>query len=103
MTGQQVEVVQERLHRPIQAVLVPKLQGQTLGETPGEDARRVEPLKPLKRRLDPRHIAVQQARDAREIADQIAGLVKQIDQVKADDAVHGIGDVDVELAEQMVP
>ncbi len=99
---QQRQVVDQRAHRRVEAVAIGELQRQAFGEMAGEHARRIEALHQRQRRLDPRHGAIEPVCDIGELALEVAGLVDHVDEMRADDAVDGVGDVDRELRQQMV-
>ena len=55
--AEQRQVLDELLHRRVEAVALLELQRQAFGEVAGENAGRIEALQAVKRRLDPRYVA----------------------------------------------
>ena len=66
--------------------------------TPG----RIELLQPGQHRLDLGRRAAEPQRDLVEVAGQIAGLVDQIDQMQADQALGAGRQIDLQLLDQML-
>src|SRR6185369_3277870 len=95
--GQEIEMLQERLHRGIKPVALPELQSEAFGEIPGEDAARLELLELGQGLLDQRQRTAQTVGELAEIAGDIAGGIEHVDDLQADDPFGRIGDVEMEL------
>ncbi len=103
LTGrEQVEIVEQGLHRRIKPVAINQLQTQALGQVAGEDAGRIEPLQLHQHRIDHIRAAAELFAQLTEIRLDIAGAVEAVEQGKGDDPLGGIGDLERYLCCQML-
>ena len=98
----QVEIVEQCLHRRVEPVAVPELQGEAFPQVAREDPGRVELLHGFEHRLDTRHRTAQGLGDRRRVAGEPARLVEHIDQMYADQPVDLVLHVEDELLQQVL-
>src|SRR5262245_34705667 len=79
--GQQIEMGNERLHRGIEAIALPELDGEAFREIARTHARRIETLQDRQHGIDLGSRRAQLLGDEREIAVEVAGLVDEIDEI----------------------
>jgi hypothetical protein len=89
-----VEIVEQRLHRRIEAILLAELDREAFLQRPGEDARRIEPLEPCEHALHPLDRAGELLRHRGRVTDEIAGIVQHFDQGQTDQPIGRILQVD---------
>ncbi len=99
---QQRQVLDETLHRRVEAVALLELDGQALGKRAGEDAGRVEMLQPAQGRLDAGDGTAEQPGDGGKVGGEISGLVDEVDEMGGDQPVGGLLDLDRELRQEML-
>lgn len=102
MLGQQLETVEQRLHRGIEPIQLLQLQCQAFREIARGDADRIELLQFLQNGLDQLERAAEALRKRLEIALHVARFVDQIDDLQTDQPRGRIGDLDAELLLQML-
>ena len=90
--GQQVEMLDQRLHRRIVAVEFAQLDRKALAQISRADAGRIELLQHRQHRLDLRLRRAQPLGRLTEIRRHVTGLVDEVDQILADHAARGIGE-----------
>ena len=100
--GQQVQMSYQRLHRGIEAVAFPELDGEAFGEIASTHARRIQTLQDRQHDFDLGHRRAELFADHRQIAAEITGLVDQVDEVLSDHAPRGIDHRERELPGEMI-
>ena len=95
-------MLDQRLHRRIEAVALLELDGETFGEIARADAGRIERLQDREHGLDVAARRAELVGDRVEIAGEIAGLVHHIDQVLPDHAAGRIGNRQRHLLGEMI-
>jgi hypothetical protein len=101
--GQQLQIVQQRLHRRIQAVAFGQLRRQTFAQVEGEQPHRIETHHPRPDGFHPFQRQSHGLRDRPRISGQPAGGAQQGDQMRPDHAVHHVGKIQPQLLAQVVP
>ncbi len=86
--GEQIEMLDQRLHRGIVAVELAELDRQAFAQIARADAGRIEFLQHRENRLDVGLRSAQPLGGLAEIGRQVAGLVDEVDQVLADHALR---------------
>jgi hypothetical protein len=99
---QELEIVEQRRYRRIEAVALLELEGEALGQRARGHAGGIERLKHAEHALDARPLDAEAFGDFREIAGEIARLVDEIDQVGGDKAIAGIDDGQGHLLDEMI-
>ncbi len=98
----QLQIFEQPGDDGIEAVAFGELQGQALGERPGADADRLEPVQHGQNAFNHADGSAQPFRDFITPAFEIARLVDEVDQMIADQAVGRFGNRDMQLAAQMI-
>ena len=93
---------QQRLHRGIEAVLFPELDREAFAQIARAHAGRIEGLQDREHGLDFGLRRAEPLRDRIEIADEVTGLVDQIDEMPADHAPHRIRDRQRKLLAEVI-
>ena len=99
--GQQLEMLDQRLHRRIVAVLLAQLDRKAFAQIAGADAGRIESLQHRENGCDVARAGAELVADVAEIGWQVTGLVDEIDQILSNHALRRRGDGDRELFGQM--
>src|SRR3954469_20894971 len=99
---EELEIVEQCCHRGVEPVAVAELECEALLQAAREHPRRIEMLQAVKHPLDAREVALQRARDTVEVAGQPARIVEPVDDLRGDDPIDGVGNVDLDLREEMV-
>ena len=86
--GQQIEMLDQRLHRGVVAVEFAELDREAFAQIPRADAGRIEFLQHGEHGLDVRLRRAEPLGGLAEIGRQIAGVVDQIDQILPDHALR---------------
>ena len=90
------------LHGRVEAVELTQLDGKAFRKRAGADSRGLEGLHEGEHARHGSYLAAEPVGDGVDILAEVAGLVDGIDQVAADQAAHGVGGGEVELALQML-
>ena len=99
--GQQIEMLDQRLHRGVIAVEFAELDRQALAQIARADAGRIEFLQHREDRFDVRLRCAKPLGGLSEIGRQIAGIVDEIDQILSDHALRRAGEGDRQLLGEM--
>ena len=99
---QQIEMLDQRLHRRIVAVEFAQLDREAFAQVARADAGRIEFLQHREHRLDVRLRGAEPLGGLAQIRRQIAGLVDQIDQILADHALRRRGEGHRQLLGEMI-
>ena len=102
MAGEQIQMLDQRLHGRIEAIALLELYGKTFREIAGANTRRIEALKDRQHCFDLSTRGAELLRHRPNITAEVAGVVHEIDQVLADHAPHRIGHGKRELFGQMI-
>ena len=99
--GHQVEIVEQGLHRGIQAIALGELRAETLGDGAGEQAGRLDLAQPGPHRLD--HVEADAARlgDSRRIEAAVARLVEALGELQRNASLGCIGEHQLDLLQHM--
>src|SRR6185437_805958 len=79
-----------------------QLQSEALGEVAREDTGRIETLQPRQNRCEARRLAAENGRGGGEFVAEIAGVVDEVDEIGANQAVGGIAELQPELRDEMI-
>ena len=88
---------------PVISVAILELQGKTFRKVSGKNSRWIKLLKTGENSFDGIQIATQRFRDVIQIRVQIPRLVEKVGHIHRDHPVYRIFQVDIDLANQMVP
>ena len=98
----EVEPRDEGRHRRVEAVLLPELDRQALGEVARRDARGLEALDEPQHPLDRRRLGPEAIGDVVDGLGQVAGLVHGVDEMASDQALGRVDGRKVELRREVV-
>ena len=99
--GHQVEIVEQGLHRRIEAIALGELRAQALGDGAGEQSGRLDLAQPRPHRLD--HVEADAARlgDRRRVEAAVARLVEAFGELQRNAPLGGVGEHQLDLLEHM--
>ena len=100
--GEQMQILDQRRHGRIAAVLLLQLQRQAFAQVAGEHAARLEALHHASVSSTSSSGAPRSSASAVEIAAQIAGLVGHVDEMLADQTAGRVGEGEHELLGEMI-
>ena len=98
----ELEIADHCGHRRIESVFLFELKGEALAQAPRADARRIEALDHRQHALDDLRRNNEELGGCRDVPVHITGVVDQIDQIGADQAVARVDAGDLQLFSQMV-
>ena len=101
--GDQVEIVEQALHRRVELAAFGELQGQTFAQIARAHPHRFAGVQTRQSALDTGRGTAQATGDAPRVAGEIPRFVERVDEPGADEAFAGVGHVEPDLLLEMAP